>query len=284
MRELETGVRLVSLGSWCGVKTALRNLDLDGPSLPFDWMRSSIESVNDSLETEFQNFLAWERVQESPYKEHATPYGRIYLAHRHSFWHDNLEELEDREKIRRRIERFLHLGRSADDGERLLFIRSLNTTRELREASVLMSLLAQRFGAQRTWLLLLVDAQRCEQRFVFRDAPQLIVQTVDVAAGVTGQRYTGKYHAPILAALELVRGVTEGHCAELQAPCDLCDGGRDLLRHVCLGEDLTVPWSHDPLMPPSAALRDPDSVVKEQVREHLAFSGLSSSQPSHPLW
>eukprot|EP00747_Dinoflagellata_sp_TGD_P117664 gnl/TRDRNA2_/TRDRNA2_172652_c2_seq1.p1 gnl/TRDRNA2_/TRDRNA2_172652_c2~~gnl/TRDRNA2_/TRDRNA2_172652_c2_seq1.p1 ORF type:complete len:105 (-),score=6.40 gnl/TRDRNA2_/TRDRNA2_172652_c2_seq1:121-435(-) len=40
----DSGVRVVSLGAWCGIKTALRNLQLDGPSLPFDWTRSSIDT------------------------------------------------------------------------------------------------------------------------------------------------------------------------------------------------------------------------------------------------
>lgn len=274
------------MGAWCGVKTALRDLDLGGPSLPFDWIRSSLDSLLHSLRNDFDGFLAWETVQDSPYKEHATPHGRIYTTLRHSFWHDDLEDHEERVKFFRRIERFNQLGAL---GGPLLFVRSLNSTLELRRAEELLASLEAKFGKGQVWLLLLVDAQP-EARFwrLARGPATLLVHAVESAAGAEGQRYASRYRKCILAAIEYVQvGMLPVGYTVVGSLCDLVKSQEKLIRHVCLGEDLAVPWCHDPVMPPSVLLKcaaghslDQD-IVSAQIDEHYAFRAIDGQHGVH---
>jgi len=280
-------VRVVSLGSWCGVKTALKNLGLEGQALPFDWIRSSMPSLLHNLQSNFDGFLAWECVQESPYKEHATPHGRIYITADHSFWHDNLEDIEEREKLRRRITRFLELGQSHSGP--LLFVRSASTTLELQHVETLLSLLVGLFGYDKVYVLLLIDAQHMCRFFCFKQQPNLAVCTIDLVKGATGQRYATKYHEAIVAALTYVQTARrpEGHYI-LDSVCELVRA-RHLIRHVSLGEDLTVPWCHDPVMPPPLVLKWAaddvltKEIVDEQVRQHRAFIDTEPSVVVYPM-
>jgi hypothetical protein len=48
----------ISIGGWCGTKIALKDLGLfNGPSLPFDSVRSSIEGIIDCIENDFENYF-----------------------------------------------------------------------------------------------------------------------------------------------------------------------------------------------------------------------------------
>jgi len=269
-------VCVVSLGGWCGVKAALRNLQLDGPSMPFDWMRSSIESVLHCLTTDFRDFLMWYRVIDSPYKDHATPYGHIYITGTHTFWHDNLEDLDDRVKFQRRIQRFRELGMHF---ARLLFVRAVNSTLELRQVKRLRSLLSSWFGSEKVWLLILVDAQNQHGLILFDDAPRVVVAAIEKLKCQTSDHYAVKYHQAIRLVLDFMQTAVppEGH--EIVASLDEFVLPRSSwLRHVSLGDDLTVPWCHDPVPPPAKVVKlassDPldKEIIAAQAREHQAFS------------
>ena len=53
----EHTARVVSLGSWCGVKIAIKALGLDNKSLPMDWTRISMEGLLHTLRTDFTDYL-----------------------------------------------------------------------------------------------------------------------------------------------------------------------------------------------------------------------------------
>lgn len=46
----------ISIGGWCGTKMSLKSL-VNEATLPFDYVRSSIEGIIDCIENDFQNFF-----------------------------------------------------------------------------------------------------------------------------------------------------------------------------------------------------------------------------------
>eukprot|EP00928_Gymnodinium_smaydae_P030624 TRINITY_DN22722_c0_g1_i1.p1 TRINITY_DN22722_c0_g1~~TRINITY_DN22722_c0_g1_i1.p1 ORF type:complete len:456 (+),score=120.00 TRINITY_DN22722_c0_g1_i1:53-1369(+) len=134
-------LRVVSLGSFCGVKFAIQRLGLGDAHLPFDWIRSTLAGVRHFVSTGFQDYFCVATQQEVP----GTSL-RVLRSERHSFWHDDVTRAEARAKLKRRIERFLALGDDAD-GRDLLFVRSCATTEELQELPSLHAALASRFAS-----------------------------------------------------------------------------------------------------------------------------------------
>eukprot|EP00913_Durusdinium_trenchii_P009682 g9098.t2 len=61
---------------------------------------------------------------------------KVHRAEHHSFWHDDVSQPEVREKLLRRVNRFLGLAENTPESRDLLFIRSCACTDELREAEV----------------------------------------------------------------------------------------------------------------------------------------------------
>lgn len=51
-------MNFISIGGWCATKTSIKELNLSNePSLPFDYVRSSIEGIIDCIENDFINFF-----------------------------------------------------------------------------------------------------------------------------------------------------------------------------------------------------------------------------------
>lgn len=262
---------LVSLGGWCGPKLAFRQLsNLDGPSLPWDWGRSTMDHIIFTLQTDFTHFMLTNERLETKWASQGMchPHGVICTTPGHTFWHHDLFDPKDRQVLLRRIERFRHLGRFSP----LLFVRAVITTMELRCAELLLNLLRNRFGEQ-VYLLLLVDWQVERRTITFEEPQALLVHTVK--DGSTSQRKHNSivYCAPIVDALQYARfRMHPGPCVMLKTVADLFDSRRNLVRHASFGESLTDPMAYEPVMPPSSAIRRAlagDELDREIVRKQI---------------
>lgn len=258
--------RLVSLGGWCGPKIAFRTLELDGPSLPWDWSRSSLDHVMRMLRTDFHGFLTVEQRLESRWAAEGSchPHGVLFTTDGHVFWHHDLFDPRDLAVLERRVQRFCDLSGP------LLFVRTMNTTLELRYVHTLLNLLQVRFGDD-IRLLFLVDWQRTSQAIFFRTAEAFIVHTVQEGCVPRGQHTALAYREPIQSALAYAETGTRptGH-AMLNDPSELLTAN-DFLRHVSLGENLTDPMFYEPVQPPvqDFDLYDhADQVILREQMEH----------------
>lgn len=242
--------RAVSLGGWCGPKIALRQLNgIDGPSLPWDWGRSSLEHILKMLRTGFAGFLDVEERLETRWASHGMchPHGVICTTPGHTFWHHDLFDPRDRAALWRRVDRFHELG----SFKPLLFIRAVNTTMELAVAVDLLDALQQLFG-EHAHLLLLVEWQARSRTILFSDHPSLVVSLMLEGGAPSGSHQSQKYRSYILSALRYARnGVPPEPHEMLASPMELLRAGHPLIRHVSLGEDLTEPMAYEPIRPPS---------------------------------
>ncbi|CAE8656172.1 unnamed protein product, partial [Polarella glacialis] len=141
LEAAKSSVRVVSLGCFCGVKFSIQRLGLDTQHLPFDWVRSRIGSLVHFLRTDFEGFFD---TLSAPVDVPGTGGKMAFRSPGHSFWHDDVRELEVREKLGRRIARLKALGCLESDAEAcaagasasskepaastLLFVRALATT------------------------------------------------------------------------------------------------------------------------------------------------------------
>lgn len=149
-------LRVISLGSFCGVKFSIQRLGLGNAHHPFDWLRSSSAGVRHFLRNGFADFFSVATQVDVPGTKL-----RVYRSERHSFWHDDIARPEARAKLQRRVERLLGLASEAED---LLFVRSCVTTQELHDVEDLYAALRERFvraggPTRRVLLVVIVDGQ-----------------------------------------------------------------------------------------------------------------------------
>lgn len=119
----------ISLGYSCYVAWNLQDLGLRSESMPFDWAASSLDGVRRAIQTDFQDFLAYDNLYQDKKHHHAyqdASYG-------FDFYHDFKKELPLRwqlpavkRKYRRRIKRFFRRIK-----EPTLFIRYIRNEDEL---------------------------------------------------------------------------------------------------------------------------------------------------------
>lgn len=164
-------VQVVSLGSYCGAKLTLRRLGLGEASMPFDWMRTSIHGLLHCLEHDFDGFLEWStKLEVTQCQQRMT----VYRSEVSSFWHDDLEDEVDREKLRRRVRRFDELA--ADPRRALLFVRSTAGSEEVKYSELLLDALQRRFqvGGCRVWLLIILEDQPLVGPILHARRPELL--------------------------------------------------------------------------------------------------------------
>lgn len=262
---------LVSLGGWCGPKLAFRQLQrLDGPSLPWDWGRSTLDHVISMLRSDFTGFLDADGRLESRWAAQGMchPHGVICTTPGHAFWHHDLFDPKDRQILERRITRFRDLG----EFRPLVFVRAVITTMELRRAESLLSLLKERFGYA-PYLLLLIDWQVATRTMVVGDCPGLLVHTVQEGSTPKGQHNSFPYCRPIVEVVEHAHtGEVPQGWLRVGSMVDMLDPASGLVRHVSLGECLTDPMSYEPLMPPSSSMARAsvgDLLDREILREQM---------------
>ena len=97
-------MNFISIGSWCGTKIALKELELfNGPSLPFDSVRTSIEGIIDCIENDFMNFFPKEIK-----KDYRDPEWVGFIGEYVGFYHHehNLLDINVIESFKRKFVRF----------------------------------------------------------------------------------------------------------------------------------------------------------------------------------
>eukprot|EP00971_Amphidinium_carterae_P288528 5728918-Amphidinium_carterae.1 len=126
-----------------------------------------------------------------------------FCSRHHSVWHEDMHDAKEHEKYKRRIERFYQ-----NPAERLLFIRSVNTDAELRDAPALLDLLDEKFPNQKVFLLMIIDAQHTTSRHVVRwSGDRLLVFRFTwhlIDAGDPYEGHVPAYEEPIAWAVEYV--------------------------------------------------------------------------------
>jgi len=144
----------ISLGCYCAPSYAMQLLNVRKNSYPFDWTRSSLEGILHCMENRFEDFLTYSTY--NMVDQHVVFGGTRWGG---SFWHHNLEAPMTVEDMTRRIHRFLGTGDVSPKVPRV-FVRIVNSTREISQALRLRESLKQHFPeAQEIYLLLLVELQ-----------------------------------------------------------------------------------------------------------------------------
>lgn len=155
-------LQAISLGNNCGIKLSIRRLGLDRATMPLDWIRSSVEGVLHWLQTNFQDFIAVEELEcfDVALRDKAM---RVFRSDMHSFWHDDLNDIQVREKLWRRVERFMDLANDREfaDPRPLLFIRSMAGSSELGKTEALFESLKKTFevNGRKVYLLAILEDQ-----------------------------------------------------------------------------------------------------------------------------
>jgi len=150
-------MRVISLGGYCGVKFSIQRLGLGDAHLPFDWIRTTSEGIQNFMQSDFANFFCT-----SPRCDIPGENLRVYRSPQHSFWHDDIADDEVRTKLQRRVDRFAAL---ANDPKDLLFVRACATTDEVVAVEILYQTLCEYLGAsedrkRRVLLAIVIDGQQ----------------------------------------------------------------------------------------------------------------------------
>jgi len=256
------GPRVISLGSWCCVKSALREMGLGGPSLPFDWVRITLRSVLRMLHTDFKNFLEYHKVlphqdrQEVWQRDYdhddvddaQIPFKDVYICDGHSFWHDDLWDEREWKKYDRRVQRLLGLRAQADGGASLLFVRAASHSAELADLGVLHDLLVQKFGSNVN-LLFLLNYQPSDCAVFLADRPRLVIATLGTWYD-RAQQWVGQepiYRDAIWNMLWYMQTSTRPRSHVELESLDLVEANLGILfQEVDLGEDPSQHWTPFP--------------------------------------
>eukprot|EP00929_Paragymnodinium_shiwhaense_P031659 TRINITY_DN17691_c0_g1_i1.p1 TRINITY_DN17691_c0_g1~~TRINITY_DN17691_c0_g1_i1.p1 ORF type:complete len:485 (+),score=100.30 TRINITY_DN17691_c0_g1_i1:163-1617(+) len=158
IEQVRQMLQVVSLGSYCGVKMSTRRLGLGEATLPFDWIRSRVEGIMYWLQNGFGTFFHVQRRLDVNHQGHDAT---IFRSNVHSFWHDDIDDPKEREKLWRRVHRLESFGEGSGDMRPLLFVRVMAGTQELRQTEALHRCLKKKFGrfGRRVVLLLIIDDQ-----------------------------------------------------------------------------------------------------------------------------
>jgi len=144
----------VGLGNFCGVSRALQALDVKKYSYPFDWVRSPTFGVIHCLETDFEDFLTYTVARDEGPKGHL--FGSTHWGG--SFWHHNVVTPKTKDDFVRRIDR-LYGNAEVPPEKNRVFVRALNSTRELDDCVRLHQALKRALPKARIYLLILLDMQ-----------------------------------------------------------------------------------------------------------------------------
>jgi len=143
----------ISLGNWCAVACGLQAIGVKVKAYPFDWCRSPMDGVIHCLETEFQDFLTYTKVED--FQGRPAYHGALWGG---SFWHHDLKDEGVRHDVLRRIQRLLGHGHEVAS-KPLVFVRGVNSLRELCLIQQLRLSLHKAFPNIRHRLLVLIDNQ-----------------------------------------------------------------------------------------------------------------------------
>lgn len=128
----------------------MQRMGIGDEHLPFDWIRTSSEGVQHFVDEDFAEYFSVAVTCDIPNTNM-----KLYRSKRHSFWHDDISQQATRDKLQRRVDRFLALRVDTRD---LLFVRSVATTDEVCEIERLYAILVKQFGGVQRRVLLAVVA------------------------------------------------------------------------------------------------------------------------------
>lgn len=196
-QALEDGITLISLGCFCGPKLTFQKMGRGAETLPFDWLRTSREGIAGFLENDFDGFFNYTSKLPVP----GTPM-TCFRHDLHSFWHDDPDKEETKQKYRRRIAR---LQGFANSGRALLFVRAISTTDELLKAEETLQLLTKQFGEQAA-LLLIVDFQKSSVGpFAVEGLDDLLVYFLESEVH-SGENSAAPYRKPVECGIDWING------------------------------------------------------------------------------
>lgn len=156
----------LSIGCFCGVARALQSLGLKKLAYPFDWVRASSEGVILVLDSRFEDFLTYSHIANPPHLSQPVFTGSRWGG---SFWHHNPEAPATAEDFTRRAERFLGL-REIPMSKPRVFVRAVNSTRELDSVAHLLEALRRAFPeTDDLRLLVLIDLQKTQGPICLQD-------------------------------------------------------------------------------------------------------------------
>ena len=203
--EILTRLQLISLGSYCGMKFSIQRLGCGSAHLPFDWIRTTQGGLVHFLRTGFTDYFCVASKLEI--KSAALT---VHRGENHSFWHDDVSQASVREKLRRRVTRFLEMAANFPTQTRdYLFLRSCACTSELHRVEDLYTTLVERCAPgqnpPRVLLAIIIDGQAQRQGPIHHDSlPGLVFFTQEQSSeeDVTdGQAYSWAVGAACDAAL-----------------------------------------------------------------------------------
>mmetsp|Transcript_22362 Transcript_22362/g.35459 ORF Transcript_22362/g.35459 Transcript_22362/m.35459 type:complete len:413 (+) Transcript_22362:75-1313(+) len=203
--ESKRRMHVISLGSFCGPKFSIQRLGLGAAHLPFDWIRTTTRGLQYFLNNNFEDFF---KVASRTQVKSANL--TVHRSERHSFWHDDVSKADVREKLRRRIDRFVALREESKD---LLFVRSAACTAEIADTEDLYSTLVSFFGAgqrRRILLVVIVTGQdKFEGPIMHTTRPGVIFFLQPVAS--ESEMLEGRaFSLAVTAAVETALAVQEG--------------------------------------------------------------------------
>lgn len=223
-------LHVISLGSYCSVKLSMQHMGLGEAHLPFDWIRTSSAGIQHFLNNEFEDYFAVACKCELDNGQ-----GTEYRSKHHTFVHDDITKQTVRQKLGRRIERFLALKKDSKD---LLFVRACASTDELEETENLYVALMNLFGGlQRRVLLALVVDGQVDSVDIIRHAglPGVIFIPHVSPADMSGPVYCKAIETSVALALEASVGFSETVGFGLNVtPCSFVQSGAALLASKAL--------------------------------------------------
>ena len=96
-------MNFISMGGWCGTKIALKDPGLcNSPSLPFDYVRTSMEGIIDCIENNFENFFPKELKKDDRFPQWIGLVGEYvgFYYDDHNLFDKNVVESFERKIIR----------------------------------------------------------------------------------------------------------------------------------------------------------------------------------------
>ncbi len=160
--------RYISIGGWCGTTIGLRGCNMYNESLPFDYVRSTMEGVIKTLESDFESFFP-ERIEMDTdipgyMYNHYSIRGK-YIG----FFHHDIREEEVRDTFKRRWERMKEYMR--EEGREIYFLRTIVEEdfikREIGWKDRFHELIQQKYGVQNYRLIYILPQQQ-ETKFYRR--------------------------------------------------------------------------------------------------------------------
>eukprot|EP00927_Polykrikos_kofoidii_P070933 TRINITY_DN6729_c0_g1_i1.p1 TRINITY_DN6729_c0_g1~~TRINITY_DN6729_c0_g1_i1.p1 ORF type:complete len:653 (-),score=130.17 TRINITY_DN6729_c0_g1_i1:86-1954(-) len=211
------GVRLVSLGCFCGPKLSFKKIGRGSETLPFDWLRTRLEGILHFLRNDFEGFYHWDTMQKVPNTGMT-----IFRGYLHSFWHDNPTDPAMQERYNRRIQRFKEIDAETSP---VLFVRAASVTAELAQAPELLSVLKQKFGKQ-AFLLMILDFQVTAEGAAIVDGhPDILIYYLSSAVHAPERADGAPYTEPVKTALDwaLRRQIKAMHFVDMETIVSCAD-------------------------------------------------------------